>query len=152
MKRYLLHGLAWVVLTNVVPAGVVGAAGGVVRRAGAAQAARVGREFKVRVGRSVTLERGSLRLRFASVAEDSRCPVNVHCVWAGNAEVLVEVAAKGGAGERTLRLNTNASPERPGEGKYGRYTVRLLGLSQQPRDGRKVAAGAYTATLLVVKE
>lgn len=118
----------------------------------AAQAARVGREFKLKVGQTVTLERGSLRLRFASLASDSRCPVDVTCVWAGNAEVLVEVAAKGGRGKKSLRLNTNASPERAGEGEYQRYTVKLLELSPRPRSGRKIAAGAYTATLLVVKE
>ena len=120
--------------------------------AGAAQAARVGREFKLEAGRAVTLERGSLRLRFKSVAADSRCPVDVTCVWAGNAEVLVEVGGSGWRGKRTLTLNTNASPERAGEGRYGRYTVKLVGLSPQPRSNRKIAAGQYTATLLVSKE
>ena len=92
----------------------------------AAQTARVGREFKLKVGRVVTLDGGRLRLRFARVSEDSRCPVDVDCVWAGNAAVLVEV---GGRGKTTLRLNTNASPERPVEGRYGRYTVKLVSLS-----------------------
>jgi hypothetical protein len=136
------------VLMNVAPHGVAAEARGVTRRA--AQAARVGREFKLKAGRSVTFEGKDLRLRFASVASDSRCPVNVNCVWAGNAEVLIEAGAKGGRGrKKTLRLNTNAGPERPGEGKYGHYTVKLLGLSPQPREGRKIAAGQYTATLLV---
>ena len=118
----------------------------------AGQTARVGSEFKVKVGQMVTLNGGSLRVRFARVASDSRCPVDVTCVWAGNAEVLFEVSARGGRGKRTLRLNTNASPERPGEGRYGRYTLKLVGLSPQPRSNQKIAEGQYTATLLVVKE
>jgi hypothetical protein len=163
MKRFLLHVLTWVVMSNValavspgaaarihrgvaVSPGALGSAG---RRGGGAQAARLGREFKLKAGRSVTFDKGGLRLRFVSVASDSRCPVNVNCVWAGNAEVLIEVGVKGGRGKKTLRLNTNASPERPGEGKYGHYTVKLLGLSPQPREGRKISAGGYTATLLV---
>jgi hypothetical protein len=140
----MLHGVVCLILTNVVfsiPDG-----------AGAVQAARVGREFKLRAGRAVTFEGDNLWLKFASVAEDSRCPVDVNCVWAGNAEVLFEVGAKGGRGKKTLRLNTNASGQGAREGKYGRYTVKLLGLSPQPRSGRKIAAGEYTATLLVVKE
>ena len=149
MKRFLLYGVAWLVMSNVALAGSPGRVGGTASRAGAAQAARVGREFKLRAGRSVTLGKEGLRLRFASVASDSRCPVNVNCVWAGNAEVLVEAGAKNGRGKKTLRLNTNAGPERPGEGKYGHYTVKLLGLSPQPRDGRKIKKGEYTATLLV---
>lgn len=147
MKRFLLSGLALFVLMNLAPHGVAAEPRGATRRA--AQTVRVGREFKLKAGRSVTFEKEGLRLRFASVASDSRCPVNVNCVWAGNAEVLVEASTKSGKGKRTLRLNTNAGPERPGEGKYGHYTVKLLGLSPQPREGRKIAAGQYTATLLV---
>jgi len=120
--------------------------------AGAAQTARVGREFKVRAGQVVMLDGGSLRLRFARVESDSRCPVDVDCVWAGNAEVLFEVGGRGWSKGTTLGLNTNASPERPGEGRYGRYTLKLVGLAPQPRSTGKIAAGRYTATLLVSKE
>jgi hypothetical protein len=118
----------------------------------AAQTARVGREFKIKAGRVVTLDGGRLRVRFVRVAEDSRCPLDVDCVWAGNAEVLFEVGGRGWGGKKTLTLNTNASPERPGEGRYGRYTLKLVSLSPQPRSGRKIAAAQYTATLLVSKE
>ena len=121
----------------------------------AAQTARVGREFKIKVGQVVTLDGGSLRIRFTGVASDSRCPVDVTCVWAGNADVQFEVSAKGRRrwqGKRTLNLNTNASTERPGEEKYRRYTIKLVGLSPQPRSHRKIPAGRYTATLLVSKE
>jgi hypothetical protein len=118
----------------------------------AAQTARVGREFEVKVGRVVTLDGGGLRVRFARVASDSRCPVDVDCVWAGNAELVFEVGGRGRRGKRTVRLNTNASPERPGEVRYGRYTLKLVGLAPRPRGNRKVAPGRYTATLLVSEE
>lgn len=117
-----------------------------------AQTPRVGREFKAQAGRTVTLDGGRLRLRFARVASDSRCPVDVTCVWAGNAEVVVEAVARGLRGWRTLRLNTNASPERPGEAAYQRYTVKLVELAPRPRSTGKIPAGQYTATLLVSKE
>jgi hypothetical protein len=122
---------------------------------GAAQTARIGREFKFKVGRVVTLDGGNLRVRFVGVASDSRCPVDVNCIWAGNADVQFEVSTKGRRGwqeKRTLNLNTNASTERPGEEKYRRYTIKLVGLNPQPRSKRKIPAGQYTATLLVVKE
>jgi|ERR1044072_4134071 hypothetical protein len=144
MRRLSSKGLAWLVLTFVL------LLGGHVTAS--AQTARVGREFKIKAGRTVTLDGGNLRLRFARVASDSRCPVDVTCVWAGNAEIVVEVSARGWRGWRTLRLNTNASPERPGEGEYRRYTVKLVELSPQPHSKRKIPAGRYTATLLVSKE
>lgn len=117
-----------------------------------AQTARVGREFNIKVGRVVTLDGGRLRVRLARVASDSRCPVDVDCVWAGNAELLFEVGERGRKKRTMLRLNTNASPERPGEARYGRYTLKLSGLAPQPRSTRKIAVGLYTATLLVSKE
>lgn len=143
MTRLTLHGLAWLVMTGVV---LLGSPGG----AGAAGSARVGREFKVRVGQAVTLEGEGVRLKFKAVEEDSRCPVGVACVWAGNAEVLLEVGARGA--RRTLKLNTNESLRKAGEGKYRRYTIKLLGLNPRPAREGKIAAGEYTATLLVVKE
>ncbi|HEX7313422.1 MAG TPA: hypothetical protein VF297_05850 [Pyrinomonadaceae bacterium] len=120
-------------------------AAGVVR----GQTPRLGREFKVKAGRVVTLDGGKLRLEFARVAEDSRCPVDVDCVWAGNAAVLIEVGGKGWRGKRTLTLNTNTGEAEAG---YGRYMVRLKALSPQPRSNRKLSQGQYTATLLVTKD
>lgn len=146
------HRLTLLAAACVLLVGVQGAAYGVTRRARAAQATRVGREFKVRAGRAVTLEREGLRLRLMRVAADSRCPTGVDCIWAGNAEVLVEVGAKNRRVSKTLRLNTNASPERPGEDKYRDYTVRLVRLDPYPRTTRKIRQGDYTATLLVSKD
>lgn len=133
--------------------GVGGAAHGVTRRpTRAAQAARVGREFRLRAGRTVTLAREGLRLRLVRVASDSRCPTGVDCVWAGNAEVVVEVGTRNRRVSKTLRLNTNASPDRPAEDKYRSYTVKLVELKPYPRAGRKIRQGEYTATLLVTQE
>lgn len=152
MTRFLIHGLAWLVITGVTLAGTPEGMGGVTRSVGAAQAARLGREFKVKVGRVVQLKGESLRLKLVAVENDSRCPKNVNCVWAGNAEVLLEVGTPGARAKELLRLSTNPSPQSAGEGKYRRYQVKLVELSPQPRDGRKISPGEYTATLLVVKE
>lgn len=152
MKCSTLHRLTLSAVACAVLLGGQGAAYGTTRRAGAAQAARVGREFRVRAGRALTLAREGLRLRFVRVSADSRCPEGVDCVWAGNAEVLVEVGTNNRRVSKTLRLNTNASPERPAEDKYRSYTVRLVRLDPHPRAGRKVRQGDYTATLLVSKD
>jgi hypothetical protein len=144
--------MAWLIILNVALLGSTDVAVGAMRRAGASRAARVGREFKVGAGRAVTFDAGRLRLKFLRVASDSRCPRGVDCVWAGNAEVLIEVGSKGGRGKMILRLNTNASQERAAEDKYLGYTVRLLELTPYPREGRKTKPGEYIATLLVVKD
>ena len=113
---------------------------------------RLGREFEMKVNWVQGLDRGRLRLKFVRVASDSRCPEDVDCVWAGNAEVLIEVSGRVWQERRTLTLNTNAGPDRPAEARYGRYTLKLTGLAPRPRSTGKIAPGRYTATLLVSKE
>jgi len=47
---------------------------------------------------------GSLRIRPLAVIEDSRCPVNVQCVWAGRLVIVAEVAFSGGRESSNLAL------------------------------------------------
>lgn len=53
-----------------------------------------------RLGQEVLL--GTLRIRPLAVLEDSRCPADVTCVWAGRIRVRVAVS---GAGELVMELN-----------------------------------------------
>jgi hypothetical protein len=111
---------------------------------------RVGREFKLKVGQQVTVKGTKLRIRFVAVENDSRCPSDVTCVWAGNAAVQFQLGT--GRGSKTVTLNTSKSPSFAGETEYGGYKLKLVDLSPYPRSDRKIARGDYTATLLVSKE
>ena len=115
------------------------------------QAARLGRAFKLRAWDHVTLPRERLRIKFASVKEDSRCPADVKCVWAGNAAVRLEVSIPG-KGSKTLTLNINNSSSSVDENQYGGYKLKLVELSPYPRSDRKIRPGDYVATLLVSKD
>lgn len=57
-----------------------------------------------RLGEEVRL--GTLRIRPIAVLEDSRCPADVTCVWAGRIRVRVAVS---GAGEPVMELNQPVS-------------------------------------------
>jgi hypothetical protein len=46
-------------------------------------------------GQSAELTRGG-RVQFANVVNDSRCPKNVTCVWAGTATVLLKLIPEAG--------------------------------------------------------
>lgn len=52
-----------------------------------------------------------LRLRPVDVVEDSRCPANVQCVWAGRVRISVRIGAPNGSGiePRELTLGEPAS-------------------------------------------
>jgi hypothetical protein len=49
----------------------------------------IGTPFALPVSQSVPLEGADLIVRFAEVTADSRCPVEVTCVWAGVATVIL---------------------------------------------------------------
>lgn len=111
---------------------------------------RLDREFKLKAGRQVTVKGTKLRIRFVAVENDSRCPSDVTCVWAGNAAVQLQLGT--GRSSKTVTLNTSKSPSFAGETEYRGYKVKLVDLSPYPRSDRKIVRRDYTATLLVSKE
>ena len=117
---------------------------------GALQIVRLSREFKLGAGQRVALKGTKLRIKFVTVQNDSRCPSDVTCVWAGNAAVQFQLNA--GRKNKTVTLNTSGNSTFVRAAEFQGYKVKLADLSPYPRSNRKIAAGDYTATLLVSKE
>ena len=111
---------------------------------------RLGQEFNLRIGQQAAVGAEGVRVRFASVVNDSRCPVDATCVWAGNAEVLIEAVANGSSAG--LKLNTHGGANLPKEGRHQRYSVVLVALGPQPRRDSGIKATDYVATLVIRKE
>ena len=143
--RLISLGLVWFVFF-----GCSSAAGANTNPKGATQVARLGRPFKLRAGRQVTLKGERLRIKFVAVEEDSRCPSDVKCVWAGNAAVRLVVSTNRG-NDKSLTLNTSRGLSSTGDEQYQGYKVKLVDLSPYPRSDRQIAAGDYTVTLMVSK-
>ena len=109
--------------------------------------ARPNREFKLKVGQRVTLKGTRLQIKFISVANDSRCPSDVTCVWAGNAAARFQLST--GRSQKMVTLNTSGNATFVREVEYKGYKVKLVDLSPYPRSDRKIAPHDYVATLLV---
>lgn len=103
-------------------------------------------EVQLTVGQSRRV--GGLTVRFDEVSADSRCPLDVQCVWEGDAAVLLTVTAPARSG--TLELHT--AGRFPREGMYEGYRVRLVSLEPQPRASEPVRPDLYRATLLITGE
>lgn len=110
-----------------------------------ASSVEVGEAFRLAPGQRVRVGDDGLVVGFRGVREDSRCPVDVECVWAGNAEVALTVAI-GRAGPRTVMLHTDAEPGAIG---IGRLVLRLVGLAPDPVSTSRIDPGAYVATVVV---
>lgn len=104
----------------------------------------LGDAFPLQVGQVAEVAGTDLVLRFDRVEEDSRCPRDVQCVWAGNAQVML--TAEAGAQEARLSLNTGVDPR---AAEAGGYLVTLEGLLPIPFSERQLEPGEYIATLRV---
>ncbi len=86
----------------------------------------------------------SSRIEFSRVVEDSRCPRNVQCVWAGDAKV--EVLVMSGNNPTAAELISLTPPRN--EARVGNLTVKFLSLTPHPA-GEKQSDRRYVAEFLV---
>jgi hypothetical protein len=115
---------------------------------GGRRAVLLDREFKLRVGQEALVRPGGLKVRFGAVLEDSRCPEGVDCIWAGNARIAARLSGAGGK-SASVELNSDIEPRQQ---SYMGYEVKLLDLAPRPRQGEKVDAKSYVATLVVKRK
>jgi hypothetical protein len=88
-----------------------------------------GISFTLAPGQTATVRRADARVTFKEVREDSRCPVDVTCVWAGDAKVDVVIIREGGPNDaKTLSLTP---PDN--EVQVGNLKIRFVGLTPVPR-------------------
>jgi hypothetical protein len=112
--------------------------------------ARVGQEFQIKVGQRIKLVGEDLEVGFTGVPEDSRCPVDVNCVWAGNAQVTLDLLQD--KCTSIVTLNTHQRSQAAEEGKVKGYLLKLVTLEPSPRSDHKTAASDYVATLLITRQ
>jgi hypothetical protein len=92
-----------------------------------------------------------LRLRFADVLEDSRCPTRVNCFWSGQARIAVAVQPDG-SGATTVQFNTNPAPTQTVKvATVGQYRIELQTLDPYPQTPDPIRFEDYRATLVVRK-
>lgn len=105
----------------------------------------LGEPFELAPGDSAAVE--GLTVSFQAVTQDSRCPIDVVCVWQGDASVLLslEAAAEPAA---TRELHTGIEPR---ETSFASYVVRLVSVAPAPRSSAKIEPEDYRVTLLVTR-
>jgi hypothetical protein len=88
-----------------------------------------GVSFTLAPGQAATVKTADTRITFREVREDSRCPVDVQCVWAGDAKIEVVIARTGSPAEtKTLSITP---PDN--EVQSGNLKIRFIGLTPVPR-------------------
>ena len=101
-----------------------------------------GTEVTLAPGATVALKTGEVKVRFVAVTEDSRCPRDVNCIWAGQVKVRLEIHEAGKVMSRVEILEG-------GNAGVGEYRVTLLRVEPQPTSKARIAAQEYRATLKI---
>jgi hypothetical protein len=71
-----------------------------------------------------------ISLRFDSILSDSRCPLNVNCVWEGNAAVQFTLSNAGS--KHIIVLNTHGGTNFPKDTLISGYLLNLLEVLPYP--------------------
>jgi hypothetical protein len=108
--------------------------------------AQASQQISVRVKTQKSVMRDRLRIKFVAV-EDSRCPADANCVWAGNAKVTIKVTNQRGRSQ-TFDLNTNVDAKAV---KFGGYEIALGEVTPHPRSNIRIDPNGYTAKFTVTK-
>jgi hypothetical protein len=110
--------------------------------------ALIGKEFSLGIGQTANIEGEKLVIKFKAVLEDSRCPINVVCVWAGNGKVEFEILDIDGQ-NKTVTLNTEEEPRvRTLKG----HSLKLISLNPPRIDGVSISPGDYSVKLFVERK
>ena len=85
-----------------------------------------------------------LRIRPIAIVEDSRCPINAVCVWAGRLVVRTEIDGGAGAEVADLTLGTPAD--------LGELSVTLVSAAPSKLADSPIAPSDYRFTFAVARE
>lgn len=105
--------------------------------------AALGDTVAVDLGATARFEAAGVSVTFVVVAGDSRCPLNVTCVWQGDGEVVLDLRSEGA--ERRVVLHTGVDPR---AAEFGGVVIELVRLTPEPVDDPLTGSAAYRAFLV----
>lgn len=108
--------------------------------------AELGEEFDLRVNDTAFIIDTDLSVRVDGVPDDSRCPIDVRCPWAGNARVWLTIRD----GSRRDSTGVNSTLEPHAATRFG-YTVQLVDVRPPRVAGQEVRPSDYVIRLVVTR-
>ncbi len=101
------------------------------------------------IGQTAQIQEEALTLQLVEV-NDSRCPPDVQCVWAGQATATLFVFQSGFPAQ-SLKIGTSAPVNFPSQASYRSFQFSLKSLEPGPNKEGPAAAELVRATILVEK-
>jgi hypothetical protein len=110
---------------------------------------KLGQEFNLKADQTVSITGEDLKIKFAEFVGDSRCPINVVCIWQGEVTVRIEINIGGVTYIKTL--------VKPGSGSeymttdFGNYEIQF-DVQPYPEAGKEISKQDYYLKLIVNKK
>ena len=101
-------------------------------------------DFDLPVRGAVRLDGTQIVIRFDTLTDESRCPEDVQCVWAGNATIRLAVDS----GDASSAVELRTSVQQPAS-VFGRR-IELRALRPYPNTRALLRYDSYVATLRVL--
>jgi hypothetical protein len=108
--------------------------------------AAFGEPFLLQVGEGLSVGLNDLRVTFQGVSEDSRCPSDVVCIWAG--QVVVVVALEVGGGDPYSESLTVGVADKSIV-TIGGYLLEAISVEPYPVSPGTIPSTAYVLRLIV---
>ena len=110
--------------------------------------ARLDTPFQLKVNQMGFISSENIKITVLDVTEDSRCPSDVVCIWAGEVKVIVNILKDyqdlgdmilvKGAGENKLTTRV-----------FDSYSIELIAVDPYPKSTVKIELSDYIITLVV---
>ena len=110
---------------------------------------KLGDEFELQVGDHATFADAGLWIAFIGVSQDSRCPLQVSCLWPGDAAVLVKTAPYpdvSSVDPEPDTLHTNLDPKSL---SLGLFELDLVRLAPYPETPSPISSDEYVVTFVI---
>ena len=111
--------------------------------------AKLDEEFKLKINEKISISEIGVTVTFLRIVEDSRCPVNVYCVWAGRVTVEVSIMK---TNEAAFKINLTLPNGDKKE--FNGYAITLLRVNPQREypDRMEIPASDYEITLKISRQ
>jgi hypothetical protein len=109
---------------------------------------KLGQEFQLNIRQSATLSDADLKVKFDDVIEDSRCPGDVVCIWAGRVSCMMEITIDN-AINKTVLTQSGLTGDYTTE-QYQQYQLRFR-VEPYPRTDTEIKDSDYRLLLTITK-
>ena len=107
-------------------------------------------EIRLQVGETVVIQDEGLEVQFWAVSEDSRCPVDVVCIWEGQVRIALKVGETGAESE-DVEVTGRAGHGGLAKAGFGDYQIELVGVQPDPVSTVPRQPSDYVITLKVTR-